>query len=82
MSLCQQNSIGTSVYAIADGVVEKVSDLELDHTVDTPVGLNSRTNSIIIKHTNIYSSYVHIKQFSALFKVGEKVKQYEYYGIN
>ncbi|MCP4298372.1 MAG: M23 family metallopeptidase [Proteobacteria bacterium] len=66
--------MGIPIYAVADGVVEKVIDLELDYPAGTPVNLSSRANSITIKHINTRSSYVHLKQYSAQIKVGEKVK--------
>ncbi|MBU3915411.1 M23 family metallopeptidase, partial [bacterium] len=72
---CKNDSTGTPIFAIADGIVSSVHDSEPDLPAGTPVKLNRKANIIEIKHEWATSCYVHNKQYSALVQVGQHVIQ-------
>jgi murein DD-endopeptidase MepM/ murein hydrolase activator NlpD len=63
---------GADVLASADGVVVRA----IDHIPDNPLlGKRRDTNSIIVRHGEVFSEYVHLRQRSLRVRVGDRVKR-------
>ena len=80
-------TIGTSVYAVLNGIVEEVIDIHKGNYTgsDWKKGYKAylKTNYIIIKHENkIYSLYHHLKYEGAAVKKGQRVKSGQLIGYS
>jgi murein DD-endopeptidase MepM/ murein hydrolase activator NlpD len=63
---------GADVLASADGVVVRA----IDHVPDNPVwGKRRDGNTIIVRHGEVFSEYVHLQQRSLRVRVGDRVKR-------
>lgn len=74
MSRCGGDSTGMKIVAVAPGRVLAVVSGEPDRVIGSPVDLRARANYIRIGHGETVSLYVHLRQHSALVKVGDKVQ--------
>lgn len=63
---------GADVLASADGVVVRARDHIPDNTV---LGKAKATNTIIVRHGDVFSEYVHLQQRSLRFGIGDRVKR-------
>ena len=71
---CGRDSTDMAVVAIGEGSVLAVISNEPDRPVGSRVDLSAKANFIRIDHGGVISSYVHLRQNSALVKVGDKVR--------
>lgn len=74
MSRCGGNSTGMKIVAVAPGRVIAVVSGEPDRAIGSPVDLRAKANYIRIAHGETVSLYVHLRQYSVLVKVGDKVR--------
>ena len=64
------HSFGAAVLASAGGVVVRAIDRFEDNRV---MGRGKRTNTVIIRHGDVYSEYVHLQRRSLRVREGERV---------
>jgi murein DD-endopeptidase MepM/ murein hydrolase activator NlpD len=74
VNACKTDSMGTPVFAVADGKVIEVVQSNPDRPLGAPVDLNAPANWVKVRHGDVDSVYLHVKQGSARVQVGETVK--------
>ena len=71
---CARDSTGMQVVAVAPGKVLAVVSDQPDQPIGSPVDVRAKANFIRIAHGKNVSLYLHLKQGSALVKVGDQVR--------
>lgn len=75
LGLCGGSSLGTPVYAVADGIVIAAIDGNPDRPEGAPVSFNAQANMLLVEHAGgVVSLYAHLRKNSLTVRQGSKVK--------